>query len=305
MLFCPNLACDLEFLDKDAIVFHLSDTQHNCGLFYKAITSDSLAFDSDDEYTTTDPLQNREDLDLPSLDDLGPLPPETPVNPTSVPPDLPLQTTFHKQYHPNRAGSISNDGANLLQILEQDEYAEYRNGGNPHYPFTNQAEWELVRWMNSASLTQQQIDAFLKLTYVKAHPTSLKSARDIRARIESLPPVPSWRHQTFTYPRYKTKDPITIFWRDPLEVVKALYSNPIFTPCIELNPYKLYPSLNSDDQMYTEFMSGDFAWDYQPTLQIGHSFVGIILASDKTPLTIGTGNREMHPLLISIANIDA
>ncbi|KAG6913058.1 hypothetical protein DXG01_010002, partial [Tephrocybe rancida] len=254
------------------------DTQHNCGLFYKAITSDSSAFDSDDEYAMTDPLQNQEDLDLPSLDDVGPLPPETPVNPTSVPRDPPLQTTFHKQYHPNRAGSISNDGANLLQILEQDEYAEYRNGGNPHYPFANQAEWELMRWMNGVSLTRQQIDAFLKLAY---------------------------RHQTFTYPRYKTKDPITIFWRDPLEVVKALYSNPIFTPCIELNPYKLYPSLDSDDRMYTEFMSGDFAWDYQSTLQIGHSFVGIILASDKTPLTIGTGNCEMHPLLISITNIDA
>lgn len=37
----------------------------------------------------------------------------------------------------------------------------------------------------------------------------------------------------------------------------------------------------------------------------GHTFAGIILASDKTPLTIGTGNREMHPVLLSIANIDA
>lgn len=33
--------------------------------------------------------------------------------------------------------------------------------------------------------------------------------------------------------------------------------------------------------------------------------LGIIAASDKTPLTIGTGNKEMHPLLISLANIDA
>lgn len=33
--------------------------------------------------------------------------------------------------------------------------------------------------------------------------------------------------------------------------------------------------------------------------------LGIIIASDKTPLTVGTGNKEMHPLLISLANIDA
>jgi hypothetical protein len=31
----------------------------------------------------------------------------------------------------------------------------------------------------------------------------------------------------------------------------------------------------------------------------------VIGASDKTPLTIGTGNKEMHPLLISLANIHA
>jgi hypothetical protein len=33
--------------------------------------------------------------------------------------------------------------------------------------------------------------------------------------------------------------------------------------------------------------------------------VGMIAASDKTPLMIGLGNKEMHPLLLSIANIDA
>jgi|SRR5882762_1878551 len=33
--------------------------------------------------------------------------------------------------------------------------------------------------------------------------------------------------------------------------------------------------------------------------------LGIIGASDKTPLTIGTGNKEMHPVLLSLANIEA
>jgi len=37
----------------------------------------------------------------------------------------------------------------------------------------------------------------------------------------------------------------------------------------------------------------------------GNCFLGIILASDKTPLTIGTGGKEMHPILLSLANIDA
>ena len=37
----------------------------------------------------------------------------------------------------------------------------------------------------------------------------------------------------------------------------------------------------------------------------GHTMIGVIGASDKTPLTIGSGNKEMHPVLLSLANIDA
>jgi len=33
--------------------------------------------------------------------------------------------------------------------------------------------------------------------------------------------------------------------------------------------------------------------------------IGVIGTSEKTPLTIGSSNKEMHPLLLSIANIDA
>lgn len=43
----------------------------------------------------------------------------------------------------------------------------------------------------------------------------------------------------------------------------------------------------------------------QTALPDGHSCVGLIGASDKTLLTRGASNREMHPLLLSIANIHA
>ncbi|KJA18321.1 hypothetical protein HYPSUDRAFT_145116 [Hypholoma sublateritium FD-334 SS-4] len=177
---------------------------------------------------------------------------------------------FYKVYHPNRA-HYAPGGKNLLQSINNDRFAANRHD-NPHYPFADKDEWELVKWFTDASLTQQQIDAFLQLGYAKRNLLSLKSARDIRARIEMLPEVPRWQHQIINIPGgYRTKTPITLYWRNPLDVVKDLYRNPIFSS-------RLMP---------------------------GHTFVGIVLASDKTPLTIGTGNREMHPVLLSLANIDA
>ncbi|KIM76557.1 hypothetical protein PILCRDRAFT_46645, partial [Piloderma croceum F 1598] len=37
----------------------------------------------------------------------------------------------------------------------------------------------------------------------------------------------------------------------------------------------------------------------------GHIMLGVIGTSDKTPLTIGTGNKEMHPVLLLLTNIKA
>jgi hypothetical protein len=92
------------------------------------------------------------------------------------------------------------------------------------------------------------------------HPPSFSSSRDLRSRIEALPSIPHWKHQEFTLPGYKTNSPMIVYWRDGLEVAAHLFSNPIFANCLELNPYRLF---EGTDRVYGEFMSGDFAWDYQ------------------------------------------
>jgi hypothetical protein len=63
-------------------------------------------------------------------------------------------------------------------------------------------------------------------------------------------------------PGFQTKDPMTLYWHDGLEVVKYLFANLVFATCIEMTPYKLL-----DKEMglpvYGEFMSREFAWEYQ------------------------------------------
>jgi hypothetical protein len=52
-----------------------------------------------------------------------------------------------------------------------------------------------------------------------------------------------------------------LYWRDGLEVVRYLFSNPIFKNCIQLTPYHAFDHLNR--RMWGEFMSGDVAWNEQ------------------------------------------
>lgn len=84
----------------------------------------------------------------------------------------------------------------------------------------------------------------------------------MRGGIELLPTVPQWQHTTIAPPSgYKPKSPIVLFWRNPLEVVAQLFSNPIFASCYEHCPYKLFVE-GSRDQVFHEFMSSEFAWNY-------------------------------------------
>lgn len=85
----------------------------------------------------------------------------------------------------------------------------------------------------------------------------------MRGRVESLPAVPQWQHQEIkSVSGYKPKTPIVLFWRNPLEVVRQLFGNPIFSSCYEHSPYKLF-ARGSTDQVFHEFMGSDFAWNYQ------------------------------------------
>ncbi|KAG6814898.1 hypothetical protein H0H87_006738, partial [Tephrocybe sp. NHM501043] len=173
MFLCPNITCGLVFTDETAIAAHLGNPRYICGTLYEAIPGSlddeallgySSDIDAEELIEYIDTHEDREELDLPSLEALRPHPQEPTADPTAFPHDPPIHTSFFKEYHSNRAASSPN-GLNLLQKLDDDQYAHIRNNGNPHYPFANKSEWELVRWMNDACLTQQQIDAFLKLSY--------------------------------------------------------------------------------------------------------------------------------------------
>lgn len=59
---------------------------------------------------------------------------------------------------------------------------------------------------------------------------------------------------------------MVLYYRDGLEVIKFIYSNPIFANCMDYVPYRLTDPQEGGQRVYGEFMSGDFAWDYQVCL---------------------------------------
>ncbi|KZV63386.1 hypothetical protein PENSPDRAFT_590010 [Peniophora sp. CONT] len=180
-------------------------------------------------------------------------------------------------------------------------YAVREHSGNIYYPFRDEEEWELMWWLEQNGVPLQAQDSFLKLKSIGRLGLSVKSARDIRNRIEHLPQPPRWKTVTITMPGYRTKEPIVFIYRDGAECARYLFANPAFANCIETTAYTdIKPN---GGRVVKEFMSAKVANRIQANLPRGETLNGIVCSSDKTPLTVGTGNKEMHPFLITLAGI--
>jgi hypothetical protein len=133
-----------------------------------------------------------------------------------------------------------------------------------------------------------------------------------------LPGGPRWKSQVIRT-SHSTKTPVILYWRDPLECIASIFNHPLFHNRLDLTPRKVYSTSQKLSRVYTEWMTGQHAWDMQvriislsrssahvflkSALPHGATLLGVILSSDKTCITALTGDRVAHPLLISLANI--
>ncbi|KAF8954718.1 hypothetical protein BDZ97DRAFT_1908047 [Flammula alnicola] len=96
--------------------------------------------------------------------------------------------------------------------------------------------------------------------------------------------APNWKQQEYE-----------IWYRDPEVVFDAA-------------PYVESVKTDKDDkdgkQRWADFMSANYAWCHSdPVNNDGAMYVPIILGSDKTTVSVGTGDIEYHPLYLSIGTV--
>ncbi|KAG2100261.1 hypothetical protein BD769DRAFT_1291473, partial [Suillus cothurnatus] len=192
-------------------------------------------------------------------------------------------------------------GSTFLDLFDADEYAECRVD-NLYYPFASKEEWEIADYLLRSSLSMAAIDEFLKLSMIQRLHLSFKNAKELRSRAEMLPSGPSWKCQTISS-IHPTKSPIRLFWRDPVECLESLFSNPLFHDKLDFIPRRVYKTAERLLRVYSEWLTGDSAWEMQTQLPRGATVLGTILSSDKTNITTMTGARVAHPLLLGLANI--
>ena len=70
---------------------------------------------------------------------------------------------------------------------------------------------------------------------------------------------------------YMSEHPIHFYWHDALEVIEYIFGNPVFASHMQFDPHRLWSDECKLDHIYTEYMTGDFAWQAQVCCQILYS----------------------------------
>ncbi|KAG1863475.1 hypothetical protein C8R48DRAFT_602511 [Suillus tomentosus] len=102
-------------------------------------------------------------------------------------------------------------------------------------------------------------------------------------------------------------DEFEVWYRDPRAMAHNIIANPDYKDEIDYVPYREYDASDAT-RRWKDFMSGDWAWKQADTISQdpethGSALVPIILGSDKTTVSVGTGNNEYYPLYASIGNV--
>ncbi|KAG2099661.1 hypothetical protein BD769DRAFT_1631154 [Suillus cothurnatus] len=103
------------------------------------------------------------------------------------------------------------------------------------------------------------------------------------------------------------EDSHDVWFHDPCKVVRNMLTNPDFAMEMNLQPYREFATENHECQ-WKDFMSGDWSWAHTDKISKdpdthGSTFVPVILGSDKTTVSVATGQNDYYPLYASISNV--
>ncbi|KAJ7683440.1 hypothetical protein B0H17DRAFT_1160912 [Mycena rosella] len=91
----------------------------------------------------------------------------------------------------------------------------------------------------------------------------------------------------------------TVYFRNPRAILQLQVSNPDFKYEMDFAPKRVFGGEDRNSREYMDFMSGNWAWQQADPATHGATFIPIILGSDKTTVSVATGQNDYYPLYMS------
>ncbi|KAF8447545.1 hypothetical protein L210DRAFT_3609849 [Boletus edulis BED1] len=189
---------------------------------------------------------------------------------------------------------------------------------NPWHPFNNQAHFELADFLfQQNQMPGSQIDDLMHIwASLQEHPQGqppFANHQHLYQLIDQIMEEEMW--QSFEMQHADAHDPSAPPWkqatyqmylRDPMKLLEQQLSNPELKDFMDYAPSQVFGE--KDQRVWSNFMTGNWAWHQCNELaeqeeNHGAMFVPVILASDKTVVSVATGQNEYWPIYITTGNV--
>ncbi|KAG6370388.1 hypothetical protein JVT61DRAFT_12109 [Boletus reticuloceps] len=191
----------------------------------------------------------------------------------------------------------------FMDNFRQDKYAAEQRE-NLYFPFASREEWQFTSWLLQLCLSLSAINSLLSLDIVhmiflsentiltvfqlKCIPLSFRMEKQLRTHVETLPSGPAWSCEIINL-EGQTTHAVHVFYHRLLECLQSLLSHLLLASHLDFVPRRVWTSATKTCHIYHDWLSSDQAWDIQK-LSAGATILGVMLSSDKTNISIMTGN---------------
>ncbi|KAG2118670.1 uncharacterized protein F5147DRAFT_742178 [Suillus discolor] len=223
--------------------------------------------------------------------------------------------------HPVLDGTpCDEDGNDLLEGTDpppvQDEHPDM-----PWYPFQGRDRFELADLIFCRNkMSKNEFNNLMHIwANIEGRSPPFRNVKELHDVIDSIPYGDApWQNFTICHTdadQLQPDDPSVPPWKlaeyevwfhNPRDVLRNQLSNPNFKDHIDYAPKQVFGEHNQ--RVWSDFMSGNWAWNQCNIVAEdedchGAMFVPVILGSDKTTVSVATGNNEYYPLYISTGNV--
>ncbi|KAJ6600741.1 hypothetical protein B0H10DRAFT_1923835 [Mycena sp. CBHHK59/15] len=257
------------------------------------------------------PLEDPHSDELPSP---GPDPPPSPPPEQILPPN---RDGANIEYHPILDGTPCDcDGYDLPPGALPPPWEE--RAADDFSPFNSRAEFEFADFLyRDEEMAGRRVDRLAELLAALYQGTDPPFAdhKDLYSTIDAIQQgdVP-WQSFSVTYtgplpesgdvPAWMTEK-YEVWFRSPLGIFEKQLANPDFKDEMDWAPKRIF---KNGKRQYVDLFSGNWVWEQADKIAEdenthGAMFVPSVLGSDKTTVSVGTGNTEFYPFYGGVGNI--
>ncbi|KAF8873949.1 hypothetical protein BD779DRAFT_1613631 [Infundibulicybe gibba] len=224
----------------------------------------------------------------------------------------PNPTALDIQHHPILDGTPCNEAKACHESTCSSPPPWEERAADDYSPYLDRAEFEFADFLYSqAQMSGGNIDKLSQLLaalYPERNPP-FADRDDLYRTIDATQhgDIP-WDSFTIAYtgevevdsPPWKLAKYETWF-RDPLKVMEQQIGNRDFAGEMDFAPKRIF---KNGERQYTDLMSGNWAWEQADKISEdeethGAVFAPVILGSDKTTVSVATGQNDYYPLYAS------